>query len=335
MLLSSGNAGCASLCAAKASKTTQASMVTLSSTIFFIGNGPSIVSSESMSRERAREAMMSTILTLIMLSFLVGVRAQMVSITVSKADADKWGAACLSGAPPSYEIDLRNQSKNWVLFLEGGGWCNGLTAEDTIKSCAGRAGFKPIGGNVSVSTLERRKSDRFAADGFASTIKDYGGILSSDPNVNPDFHTWNAVFIHYCDGASFGGGRVDSVAVETSSGEPASMWLRGRNNFDAVIDDLRRRHGMAQEAGSEVILSGGSAGGLAVFYNLDHLADTLGSEIRLTGFPDAGFFLDALDASTGDYTYRKSFIGADPVWNVTGSGGTNRACLEVHARSKP
>jgi hypothetical protein len=28
--------------------------------------------------------------------------------------------------------------------------------------------------------------------------------------------------------------------------------------------------------------------------------------------------------------YRNSFIGADPVWNVTGSGGTNLKCLAAH-----
>lgn len=36
---------------------------------------------------------------------------------------------------------------------------------------------------------------------------------------------------------------------------------------------------------------------------------------------------DAKRESQGDYNYRNQFIGADPVWNVTGSGGTNLACL--------
>ena len=61
------------------------------------------------------------------------------------------------------------------------------------------------------------------------------------------------------------------------------MWMRGRNNFDAIVADLRARSGMDQA--TEVILSGGSAGGLAVFYNLDHLADMLGPAVRVTGFP--------------------------------------------------
>ena len=57
-----------------------------------------------------------------------------------------------------------------------------------------------------------------------------------------------------------------------------------------------------------------TAGGLAVFYNLDHLVTLLPPSVRVTGFPDAGFFMDAPN-------YVADFQGADPVWNVTGSGG--------------
>ena len=38
------------------------------------------------------------------------------------------------------------------------------------------------------------------------------------------------------------------------------------------------------------------------------------------------FFLDA-KTEVGDFWYREQFQGADPLWNVTGSGGTNAACL--------
>ena len=38
------------------------------------------------------------------------------------------------------------------------------------------------------------------------------------------------------------------------------------------------------------------------------------------------FFLDA-KTEAGDFWYREQFQGADPLWNVTGSGGTNAACL--------
>ena len=49
--------------------------------------------------------------------------------------------------------------------------------------------------------------------------------------------------------------------------------------------------------------------------------------LLLCGFLDAGYFLDQPDAYTGEYVYRNNFIGADPVWNSTASGGTNAACL--------
>lgn len=109
------------------------------------------------------------------------------------------------------------------------------------------------------------------------------------------------------------------------------MYLRGRKVFDAVVRDLLHTQGLA--SASEVILSGGSAGGLAVLFNIDHLATLLVGSPRLVGFPDAGFFLDAPD-TTGVHTYRQSFIGADPVWNVTGGGGTNAACLRSYAEGE-
>jgi hypothetical protein len=68
----------------------------------------------------------------------------------------------------------------------------------------------------------------------------------------------------------------------------------------------------------------------AVFYNLDHFATLLPKSVRLVGFPDAGFFMDAKDETSGNYSYRGLFQGADPVWNLTGSGGTNLKCLTAN-----
>merc|ERR1711865_1073070 len=90
-------------------------------------------------------------------------------------------------------------------------------------------------------------------------------------------------------------------------------------------------HGMSKA--TELILSGGSAGGLAVFYNLDHLATMVSKTVRLTGFPDAGFFLDGANHNSGIHDYRNNFLGADPVWNITGSGGTNLDCLAAYKPS--
>ena len=177
----------------------------------------------------------------------------MESRTVPQATADKHGAKCLNGAAPTVEIRLNRSSTQWVLFLEGGGWCYGATANATIASCAGRGGFAPGSDAVGESSGESSGARRETAD--------YGGVMGSSPETNPDFYTWNAIFIHYCDGASMGSSRTDPIAVKDKKGKPAQLWMRGRNNFNAVIDDLLATQGM--DKATEVILSGGSAGGLA------------------------------------------------------------------------
>ena len=259
----------------------------------------------------------------------LGCSAEWLGDTLPQDVADAFGAKCLNGAPPSYEIFRNASDSRWVLFLEGGGWCYGATANATKQSCAGRAGYVWPPTTSDGSPLLPSDAD-MAAEPLLSGA-DIGGIMAADPSINPDFHTWNKVFLRYCDGASFGGFATDPVLCSTrgANPQPASMWLRGRGNFNAMISYLQLTLGMTGAGATEIILSGGSAGGLAVLYNLDHLATLLpaGGKVRLTGFPDAGFFLDGARACDGAHTYRDAFMGADPVWNVTGSGGTNVACL--------
>eukprot|EP00750_Incisomonas_marina_P009106 INCI15809.2.p1 GENE.INCI15809.2~~INCI15809.2.p1 ORF type:complete len:119 (+),score=28.43 INCI15809.2:110-466(+) len=55
--------------------------------------------------------------------------------------AEKFGAKCLDGSPPTFELSRNVSSTKWVLFLEGGGWCFGPSANATLEACAHRAGF--------------------------------------------------------------------------------------------------------------------------------------------------------------------------------------------------
>ena len=253
-------------------------------------------------------------LMLLSLALLAISSAQMIPKTVPLDIAAAYNAKCLNGDHPTYLIRRNKSSTKWILFLEGGGWCYGVDAKSTIASCAARGGFTP----PSASDLNRHES----STAFTNGVVDYGGILGANSSTNPDFYTWNAVFIHYCDGASFGSNRVAPIAVKNKQGQEAQMWMRGRSNFDAVVQDLLVNEHMSNA--TEVILSGGSAGGLAVYYNLDHLAhDLLSKNVRVTGFPDAGFFMDAPN-------YVEDFQGADAVWNVTGSSGTNQNCLDSY-----
>eukprot|EP00039_Didymoeca_costata_P011489 m.161580 g.161580 ORF g.161580 m.161580 type:complete len:432 (+) comp15189_c0_seq8:18-1313(+) len=262
----------------------------------------------------------SLLVAVVVTIFALPVNGQsMQPMTVPQELADKLGAKQLNGDAPIYLIRRNPNSNKWVVFLEGGGWCYGQTEEETIQSCARRAGFLPPGETAT------RTSDEIHQVEYSTDSSDYGGVMGENCTTNPGFCEWNAVFVHYKDGGSMGSNRLDPIPVKFRNGSSgALMWMRGRPSFDAVIQDLQQNHGLS--AATEVILTGGSAGGLAVFYNLDHFADLLGPNVKLTGFPDAGFFLDAQNVQ-GEYFYRNNFIAADPVWNITGSQGTNKACL--------
>ena len=205
----------------------------------------------------------------------------MYTYIVGAATVAAHGAKCLDGSPPAYlvrEGTGANASK-YVVFLEGGGWC--FSVSDCEKRRRGGLG----------------SSARFIP---GSTKKDYGGVMAISSTTNPDFHGYTMVFVHYCDGSSMSSFRPNPI--KTSDGQ--DMWFRGKANLAAVLDELRQDHGLGEA--SEVILSGGSAGGLAVYYHLDYVAAFVrGSapKARVTGFPDAGFFAD-LKNTKGQYEYR-------------------------------
>eukprot|EP00041_Stephanoeca_diplocostata_P013253 m.232158 g.232158 ORF g.232158 m.232158 type:complete len:525 (-) comp19271_c0_seq1:222-1796(-) len=227
------------------------------------------------------------------------------NVIVSSTITAAHGAKCLDGTPPAFAIraGVGANASRFILFLEGGGWCF------SVAECAGRR----------QGSLGSSKS--YANGGMSA---DVGGVMSINSTINPDFHTYTMVFVHYCDGTSFSSHRSDPIT--TSSGD--AMWFRGKANLAAVLDELQTNHGLA--AATEVILSGGSAGGLAVYYHIDYVADVVRAQspaARVSGFPDAGYFADLRTAS-GALAYREMFQSADATcWNTTASGGTNDACF--------
>ena len=72
-------------------------------------------------------------------------------------------------------------SYKWIIHFQGGGWCYGE------EEC-----------------VERSKTALGSSKSWAKTAA-FGGLLSPDPLVNPDFYNWNVAFLNYCDGASFSG----------------------------------------------------------------------------------------------------------------------------------
>ncbi|KAG5099257.1 hypothetical protein JHK82_044309 [Glycine max] len=118
---------------------------------------------------------------LVCVLLLLKAEGSSVPLTLVKNSETK-GAVCLDGSPPAYHFDkgFGKGINNWIVHIEGGGWCNNVT-----------------------SCLDR-KNTTLGSSNHMSDISFYA-ILSNQQQFNPDFYNWNRVKVRYCDGSSFTG----------------------------------------------------------------------------------------------------------------------------------
>ena len=229
--------------------------------------------------------------------------------------AAKTGAVCLDGTPGAYYlspgsgdgaskwyihhqgkcVDARSHSLSlprcWFtrsfltshVFvrsdLSGGGWCR------SPVDCLGR----------SVSTLGSSKD--YPKTETDSQMAGQSGAMSRDAQKNPMMFTWNHVHIRYCDGNSFTGNNASSTHVTDPSHRfnDSTLYWRGSLILDAVIDSLIDNPIAQLNKAAEVVVGGGSAGGLATIIHCDRWADRIASMNAGTKYAclaDSGFFLD-------------------------------------------
>lgn len=179
-------------------------------------------------------------------------------------------ARCLDGTMAGYYV-RKGISEQMLVFLEGGGWCYDQscspTDEGTLTDCQKRS-YKNLGSSKSwEKILPERKLT---------------GMLSADPKANSVFHNWTLVYVPYCDGTSFSGDAVVSF-------KGRDLHFKGRKILDAVFQSLRL------DVTKQLVVSGGSAGALAVLLHIDSIAQEVTrshGDIEIFGLADAGFFLD-------------------------------------------
>ncbi|KAK3220699.1 hypothetical protein Dsin_014669 [Dipteronia sinensis] len=193
---------------------------------------------------------------------------------VRNSTATVLGAFCLDGSLPAYHLHrgFGAGARNWLLQFEGGGWCN------DIPSC-----------------LDRAKSRR-GSTSLMTKWEVFSGILSNNASLNPDFYNWNRVKIRYCDGASFAGNAKFDDGMSL-------LYFRGQKIWQAILIDLLPK-GMANAR--KALLSGCSAGGLAVFLHCDNFINFLPRTATVKCLSDAGFFLDVRDIGL-NHTMRSFF----------------------------
>ncbi|XP_028123649.1 pectin acetylesterase 5-like [Camellia sinensis] len=176
------------------------------------------------------------------------------------------GAFCLDGSLPAYHLQkgFGSGSSNWVLHVEGGGWC------DTIESCSSR------------------KRTELGSSRYMDGQVQFSGILSQELSQNPDFFNWNKVKIRYCDGASFAG------HPESEFKNGTELFFRGQLIWETLMDELLS---IGLSNARQALLSGCSAGGLATLIHCDNFRKILPKYATVKCLADAGFFLNVKDVA--------------------------------------
>lgn len=171
------------------------------------------------------------------------------------------GAVCLDGSAPAYHIDKGFGAgiDNWLVFFEGGGWCNNAT------------------------TCLARRDTRLGSSKEMLTTETFSGMFHNKPKYNPDFYDWNRIKVRYCDGSSFTGD-VEAVDPKTN------LHYRGARIFRAVVDDLLAK---GMKNAKNAILAGCSAGGLTSILQCDNFRSLLPATTKVKCLSDAGFFINA------------------------------------------
>ncbi|KAL7122502.1 hypothetical protein ACP275_01G049300 [Erythranthe tilingii] len=184
------------------------------------------------------------------------------------------GAVCLDGSPPAYAFDkgFGDGANNWVVFLEGGGWCN--SKSDCLDRAQGYFG----------NSISRPFNRTF-----------FSGILDQTQIFNPDFYNWNKVFVLYCDGASF---MADVERVDPKT----NLTYRGARIFDAVMDEMLAK---GMKNAENAILTGTSAGGLATMLHCDKFRGLIPNAGRVKCISDSGFFIHGTNLPGAEYRLRR------------------------------
>jgi len=185
------------------------------------------------------------------------------------------GGKCMDGSQAGYYYGPPSSGSStlWVIFLKGGGGCE--TKADCQK-WANKTGLH-FGGGI-----------RGGSAGWDSQMfgEQYGsGQLSSDAEINPDFHDAHHVYVPYCTGDN----HVGTISNPTEA-ENFGYFFDGHLNVKAIAEDLRAQIPAAASM-QRVLFQGTSAGGLGVFTNCDFLQDQLGASVSVWCNPQKGWFL--------------------------------------------
>jgi O-palmitoleoyl-L-serine hydrolase len=199
---------------------------------------------------------------------------------------------CLDGTPGVFYMrnGTGSGARKYYVHYQGGGWC------ESPADCAGR------------SHSHLGSSSGYAKGTLAGQVQNHGrgcpsgGYFSTLPDTNPLMYNWNVVYLMYCDGGSFTGSRTaaaaqgphnqsgDSGAAAAAATVAAPLQYHGKEIREGVQTMLLEQLGMNRA--TDVVISGASAGALAVYLTLDLWCDAVKAAspgATCIGMPDSGF----------------------------------------------
>ena len=144
----------------------------------------------------------------------------------------------------------------------------------------------------------------------------------------------NCIYMPYGDGASFSGYRTDPWHVVEDGKEVGELYFRGFTNIQETLTYAFKYLNLDQA--ENVILTGGSAGGLSTFLHSDYVADRLKEEAPnaapLKSAPVVGFFLDHPNYVHSSSSYPNWMNYIYHMQNLT-VGALMPECLKTYAET--
>jgi len=190
-------------------------------------------------------------------------------------NAQERKALCNDLTPAGYYV-RNGSSNNWVIRLQGGGWCY------DVPSCKGRMQASPY--LMTSKVLPPQMNDTVKIGPAA-----HGGILSSDQSINPYFYNANHVYIWYCSSDSH-------LGTKDPSPETNNWAFYGKHIIQGIIEDLIQMQEPRITLAENILITGDSAGGVGAINNIDFIVQLLKPHVAKTtkfgGYIDAGWFLD-------------------------------------------
>jgi len=168
------------------------------------------------------------------------------------------GGFCMDGSMAGYYIRTGINPYLFVIHLRGGGGCH------SEEDCIARNGTEKGSSRLWEESI---KGDR---------------LLDGNCDTNPDFCDATAVHIPYCTGDAHLGNNTEV------SDDTWGFYFDGHANFAAIVEHLIEEFELGYAR--DVLLTGGSAGSVGAYFNVDWLASRLGPEVAVKGVPNAGWY---------------------------------------------